>query len=389
VEASTRDGRRKRIVWRNVVLRDAHGSVEGMLSIGADITDRVAAEAARDRALEELERLKEKLEEENILLKEEIGSVHGFTDIVGNSDGLRYVLHKVGQVAPSDATVLIQGETGVGKELVARAIHSASDRSTGAFIAVNCSALPPSLIESELFGHEQGAFTGADRRRLGRFELARGGTLLLDEVGDLPFEVQPKLLRVLQEGEFERVGGSTTLQTDARIISASNRDLSADVDAGKVRSDLYYRLAVFPITVPPLRDRPEDIPELVHHFVRQFAKARGIPVDEIPAMVMQQLEEFHWPGNVRELQNVIERAVLVSDGGVLRLAEPLTSPAGQLSPATSEAMDQSPTLEELERSYITQVLRQCGGQISGSGGAAEILGLHPNTLRSRMKKLGL
>jgi chemotaxis protein methyltransferase CheR len=256
---------------------------------------------------------------------------------------------------------------------------------------VNCAALPPDLVESELFGHERGAFTGAERRREGRFELADGGTLLLDEVGDLPAEVQPKLLRVLQDGAFERVGGTSTLQVDVRVVAATNRDLRQDVEEGRFREDLYYRLEVYPITIPPLRDRREDIPLLVEHFAKQIAGRRGVRIDEVPAELMRRLEAYDWPGNVRELQNVAERAVLVSTGGVLRLAEPLTETPSELAtfPRTPGAMRPRPTLDELERDYISEVLEDCGGRIAGAGGAAEVLGLHPNTLRSRMKKLGV
>jgi PAS domain S-box-containing protein len=378
VEVTTtgKDGRPKQIKWRNVLLRDSDGEIEGMLSIGADVTDQVAAEGDRDRALKELELLKDRLEEENIYLREEIRAEHGFEDIVGGSDPLLYVLHKVRQVAPSDTSVLIHGETGVGKELIARTIHKESARAKGPFVVVNCAALPPNLIESELFGHERGAFTGAERQRRGRFELAHGGTLFLDEIGELPLELQPKLLRALQEGEMERVGGSETMAVDVRVIAASNRDLNAEMEAGRFREDLFYRVAVYPITVPPLRDRREDIPLLVQHFARHFAQRRGLRIDEIPAKVMRRLQTYDWPGNVRELQNVIERAVLTSSGGVLRLAEPLKSEANGRA-------------DEVERRYIVRVLEATGGQVSGAGGAAEILGLHANTLRYRMKKLGI
>jgi PAS domain S-box-containing protein len=392
VEVTTtgKDGRPKRIRWRNVLLRDADGEIEGMLSIGADVTDQVAAERDRDRALKELELLKDRLEEENVYLREEIRSEHGFEDIVGGSDPLLYVLHKVRQVARSDTSVLIHGETGVGKELIARIIHKESARANGPFVVVNCAALPPNLIESELFGHERGAFTGAERQRRGRFELANGGTLFLDEIGELPLELQPKLLRALQEGEMERVGGSETIAVDVRVIAASNRDLNAEMKAGRFREDLFYRVAVYPITVPPLRDRREDIPLLVQHFARHFARRRGRRIDEVPAEVMRRLQSYQWPGNVRELQNVIERAVLTSSGGVLHLAESLKSePSGKTEPRKNGPETPTLTLDEVERRYIVRVLETTGGQVSGTGGAAEILGLHANTLRYRMKKLGI
>jgi PAS domain S-box-containing protein len=396
VGAMARDGAVKHIVWRNVLLRDRDGEIEGMLSIGADVTDQRDAESERDRVLTELEAtvcelevVRSKLEEENIYLKEEIGSraVHG--EIIGQSDPLLYVLHKIEQVAATDATVLIQGETGVGKELVASTIHQESDRSAGPFLAVNCAALPASLVESELFGHEKGAFTDADRRRKGRFELADGGTLFLDEVGELPLDIQPKLLRVLQDGLVDRVGGSASVKVDVRLIAATNRDLRGEVEAGKFREDLFYRLDVYPITVPPLRDRCEDIDLLVGHFARRLAARHKVSIREVPQEVMRQLEAYDWPGNVRELQNVIERAVLTSSGGVLKLVGPLEARSVDPRPSSVRENGRLRTLEDVERSHIEEILRVCGGQIAGSGGAAEILGLHANTLRSRLKKLGI
>jgi PAS domain S-box-containing protein len=395
VEASTGSGERKRIVWRNVILRDASGRIEGMLSLGADITDRVAAEADRDRALADLERtvaqldeLRGRLEEENLYLKEEVDLRHEYEDIVGNSDALLYVLHRVERVAGSDATVLIQGESGVGKELVARTIHQRSRRATRPFTAVNCAAMAPTLVESELFGHEKGAFTGADRRRRGCFERADGGTLFLDEVGELPLEVQPKLLRVLQSGELERVGGSETLTADVRLIAATNRQLRSEVEVGSFREDLFYRLEVYPITVPPLRERREDVPLLVQHFARIIGERHRIPIEEIPQEVLRRLSAYDWPGNVRELMNVVERAVLTSTEGVLRLAEPLQA-ATSGNPSTQTTPSPLSTLREVESAHISAVLEACGGKIAGPGGAAEVLDLHPNTLRSRIKKLGL
>ena len=393
----TVSGEKRLVRWRSAVLRDANGEVEGLLSVGADVTERRESEAALrgttadlERAVAELEDLRNRLEEENVYLREEIRQDHGFENIVGGSDALHYVLHKVRQVAPSDTSVLILGETGVGKELIARTVHSESPRADGPFVVVNCAALPPNLIESELFGHERGAFTGADRQRRGRFELADGGTLFLDEIGELPLELQPKLLRVLQEGELERVGGSSTIPVNVRLIAATNRDLNLEMEAGRFREDLFYRVAVYPITVPPLRDRVDDIPLLVQHFVRHFAGRRGIRIDEVPAEVMRRLQSYQWPGNVRELQNVIERAVLTSTGGVLKLAEPLLNDSGEPgSPDSPEVGGGLMTLDDLERRHIERVLASTGGKISGPGGAAEILGLHANTLRYRMKKLGI
>jgi PAS domain S-box-containing protein len=396
VGAVARDSSIKRIVWRNVLLRDSDGGIEGMLSIGADVTEQRAAEGERDRVLvelestvRELESVRAKLEEENLYLKEEIFSPTQHSEILGASDAIQYVLHKIDQVAATDATVLIQGETGVGKELVANAIHAESERSNGPLLAVNCAALPSSLIESELFGHERGAFTGADRRRQGRFELASGGTLFLDEVAELPLDVQPKLLRALQEGTIERIGGSITIDVDVRLIAATNRDLRAEVEAGRFREDLFYRLEVFPITVPPLRDRREDIEVLVHHFTRTLAVRHHTEIKEIPTEVMRQLDGYDWPGNVRELQNVIERAVLTSTDGVLRLAGPLTARRGNDIEVQETRGRGFRTLNEVQHDHIVAVLAACDGQIAGSGGAAEILGVHANTLRSRLKKLGV
>jgi PAS domain S-box-containing protein len=393
----TVSGEKRLVRWRSAVLRDANGEVEGLLSVGADVTERRDSEAELQRSADELNRmvaeleaLRNRLEEENVYLREEIRTEHGFENIVGASDPLLYVLHKVRQVAPADTSVLILGETGVGKELIARSIHSESQRADGPFVVVNCAALPPNLIESELFGHERGAFTGADRQRRGRFELAHGGTLFLDEIGELPLELQPKLLRVLQEGELERVGGSATIPVDVRLIAATNRDLNQDMEAGRFREDLFYRVAVYPITVPPLRDRVDDVPLLVEHFVRQFTGRRGIRIDEVPAEVMRKLQGYRWPGNVRELQNVIERAVLISGGVELQLAEPLGSE--QHAGTTSDdrgLVGNDLTLEEVERRHIAGTLEKTGGQVSGAGGAAEALGLHANTLRYRMKKLGI
>jgi chemotaxis protein methyltransferase CheR len=393
----TRTGEERAVRWRSVVLRDASGEVEGLLSVGADVTKRREFEAELKSSAEELERtvaeleqLRSRLEEENIYLREEVRSEHGFEGIVGNSDPLLYVLHKVRQVAPSDTSVLVLGESGVGKELIARTIHDQSPRSAAPFVVVNCAALPPTLIESELFGHERGAFTGADRQRRGRFELAHGGTIFLDEIGELPLEMQPKLLRVLQEGEIERVGGSQTIPVDVRVIAATNRDLKLDIEAGRFREDLFYRIAVYPITVPPLRVRREDIPPLVEHFARQYAQRRGKRIDEVPAELMRRLLAYDWPGNVRELQNVIERAVLTSSGPDLRLAEPLESAGRRVSATPESGLDAAGlTLDEVERNHIARVLESVGGQISGKDGAAEILGLHANTLRYRMKKLGI
>jgi len=295
------------------------------------------------------------------------------------------------QVAKTDATVLLQGETGVGKELIARAIHEKSSRSDGPHIKVNCATLPEALVESELFGHERGAFTGAERQRKGRFELADGGTILLDEVGELPPGTQAKLLRVIQEGEFERLGGSSTIKVSVRIIAATNRRLHDEVSTGRFRQDLFYRLNVYPITVPPLRQRREDIPLLVSHFARQIGERMGKSISEVPAHVMREFTAYNWPGNIRELQNVIERAVIVSSDTVLRLPEPLGQATNALAneAKASEELTTVSTADEAERENILRALEATGWRINGPKGAAALLKLHPSTLRFRMKKLGL
>jgi PAS domain S-box-containing protein len=355
-----------------------------------DITQRKQAEQNLSAALVEIRGLKERLEEENIYLKEEISEVKGFDEIVGKSDTLKYVLMRVEQVATTDATVLLQGETGVGKELIACAIHEKSSRSGRPLVKVNCATLPEALVESELFGHERGAFTGAERQRKGRFELADGGTILLDEVGELPAGTQAKLLRVLQEGEFERVGGSSTIKVKVRVIAATNRKLHDEVSAGRFRQDLFYRLNVYPLTIPALRERREDIPVLVSHYARQIGERLGKSITEVPAAVMRAFSEYTWPGNIRELQNVIERAVIVSSDGVLRLPEPLVHQALNVSETrtSNEPMVVS-TLNEAERDHILRALEATGWRINGPKGAAAVLKVHPSTLRFRMKKLGL
>ena len=333
----------------------------------------------RRRAEAELAAFKDRLEAENVYLQEEIRS--HFEEIVGDSDAMRKVLYKVEQVAATGATVLILGETGTGKELIARALHRLSPRRERPLVKVNCAALPTTLIESELFGHEKGAFTGALSRKAGRFELADTGTLFLDEIGDLPLELQAKLLRVLQEGEFERLGGAKTLHVDVRIIAATNRDLEQAMAEGTFRSDLYYRLTVFPIELPPLKDRRGDVPLLMHYFVDRKQAELGRKVDKIPQEVMDRLAAYGWPGNVRELENVVERALILSPGDTLLLEESFG--AGREAPASPER------LEDLERGHIRSVLEACGWKVKGKGNAAERLGLTPPTLRNRMKKFGI
>ena len=309
-------------------------------------------------------------------------SADDFENIIGDSPALRVAISRVGQVAPTDASVMLLGETGTGKELFARAIHNRSPRCGRPFVRVNCAALPSTLIETELFGHVRGAFTGAVTNRQGRFEIADGGTLFLDEIGDLPADVQAKLLRVLQEGEFERVGSSQPRKVDVRIVAATHHDLEAAMNAGKFRADLYYRLNVFPIVLPPLRQRTEDIPRLVWYFVNRRQRALNRKFTNIPVSVFAALQQRPWPGNVRELQNVIERAMIHSAGNSLVLDDaPSSLPA--------HAAKGAPTLEELEKQYVEDALRRCRWRINGRGNAAEALGLHPNTLRNRMKKFGI
>jgi len=338
-------------------------------------------------SLAEVTALRERLAAENEYLRERAFAAEGFEDIVGESPALRSVLFQAEQVAHTDTTVLLLGETGTGKELVAKAIHARSGRRSRALVSVNCAALPPTLIESELFGHEKGAFTGATARKIGRFELADGGTLFLDEVGELPLALQAKLLRALEEGEFERVGSSTTYRTDVRIIAATNRDLAAAVRVGTFRSDLYYRLRVFPIELPSLRARKEDIPLLVWYFLGQLGGTLGKKIERVPGPTMERLVKYGWPGNIRELRNVLERAVILSPGSVLVLEEfgeePRTAEAAIPDAAGTR------TLEDLEREHIRHVLEACGGRVRGPGNAATLLGLNASTLYSRMKKLGI
>ncbi len=338
-------------------------------------------QAAED-ALCEIKKLKDRLEAERAYLQEEIKLVYNYENIVGKSDAINYVLYKVEQIAGSDTNALILGETGTGKELVARAIHGTSARKNRALIKMNCAALPSHLIESELFGHEKGAFTGAQSRRLGRFEIANNATLFLDEIGELPLELQPKLLRVIDDGEFERLGSSETRKVDVRIISATNRNLEEEVNKGEFREDLWYRLNVFPITTPPLRDRIDDIPLLVKFYVDRISKRLGKVIENIPSNVMDALLQYHWPGNVRELENVLERAVINSSGPKLRLVDELKKPH-------KGAVRADKTLQNVEREYIMRVLEQVEWKVSGQGSAAEILGLDRSTLRARMRKLNI
>jgi PAS domain S-box-containing protein len=343
-----------------------------------DVTERVLMEQERAR-----------LQQQNVYLQEEIKSAHNFEEIIGQSPALTAVLDNVRRVAATDATVLITGETGTGKELVARAVHSSSHRKDGPLIKVNCAALPAGLVESELFGHEKGAFTGAISRRIGRFELAQGGTIFLDEIGELPADAQAKLLRVLQEHEFDRVGGAAPIKVDVRVLAATNRDLLKAVREKTFREDLYYRLSVFPLKLPPLRDRKEDIPPLALFLVNKFAARIGNHIDGIDKETMRHLIAYPWPGNVRELENVIERAVILAAGPTLEIAADVLPVNGGSPACEDQTPDQPATLEATEREHILSVLGQTGWVVEGARGAAKILGLHPNTLRSRIKKLGI
>ena len=333
-------------------------------------------------ALSEIQTMKDQLEVENIYFRQEIKMKHQLDHILGQSDGLKYVLYRAEQVAPTNTTVLILGETGTGKELIAAAIHDMSPRKERPLITVNCAALPGNLIESELFGREKGAFTGADTRQVGRFEVAHGSTLCLDEIGELSLEVQAKLLRVIQHNEFERLGSSHTIKVDVRIIATTNRNLEEEVRKGRFRQDLYYRLNVFPITVPPLRQRKEDIPLMVQAFVERYSRKLGKQITSIQKETLKVLQDYPWPGNVRELESVIERAVILCPGPVLQLADKLEVSSPPLSSAVR-------TLEETERNQILKTLSETRWRIEGKDGAAAILGLHPSTLRARMHKLGI
>jgi transcriptional regulator with GAF, ATPase, and Fis domain len=358
------------------------------------VSEVVAGALARHRAETELrtalaenEHLRARLEARNRYLQHEIREDHGFAEIVGKSARLRAILRQVDQVATTDVPVLLLGETGTGKELIARAIHARSGRGDQAFITVNCAALPPSLIESELFGHEKGAFTGATQTRVGRFELADGSTLFLDEIGDLEPSLQAKLLRVLQDGDIQRLGSSRTQKVDVRVLAATNRDLDRALRDGRFREDLYYRLSVFPITLPPLRERREDIPLLLWHCIESRQRVLGRAVTEVPPAVMDALVAYDWPGNVRELQNVVDRALILSTGSVLEIDSAFG--VGRGGRAGPDRVVSSGTLEDVERAHIVRMLDECGWVLEGHGQAAERLGLRPSTLRHRMKALGI
>ncbi|MCK4787631.1 MAG: PAS domain S-box protein, partial [Desulfobacteraceae bacterium] len=354
---------------------------EAVITFALDITERKKAEEKLKNTLAELQKLKDQIEKENIYLKEEIKLEHNFGEIVGQSNSLKKMFNQVELVSRTDTSVLILGETGTGKELVARAIHGLSNRKDRPLVKVNCSALPKELIESELFGHVKGAFTGAIERKIGRFELADKGTIFLDEIVDLPLNLQSRLLRVLQENEFERIGSSTTIKVDVRVIAATNRNLEKLVLDGEFRQDLYYRLNVFPITCPSLRERNDDIPFLVNHFVNKYSPKMGKRIKTVPQNVIKSLQNYHWPGNVRELENVIERAMVINQGDRLHIGDWFIQ-----SPLALESMA-IPSLREYEKDYIIRVLEKTNWRIRGKNGAAQILGLQPTTLESRMQKL--
>jgi PAS domain S-box-containing protein len=389
------DGEYRWFQNRSLPVRDREGRITRWYTLATDIEDRKQAEDNLQKAFEEIKELRDQLREENLALKEEIDQASMFEEIVGCSDALRRVLVQVERVAPTASTVLITGETGTGKELIARAIHKRSRRAGQAFISVNCASIPASLIASELFGHEKGAFTGALQRRQGRFELAHTGTIFLDEVGELPPETQIALLRVLQERQFERIGGSRVLETDVRVIAATNRDLKAAIAAGTFRADLFYRLNVFPIEVPALRQRTDDIPVLVEYFVKRYAQKGGKRIKNLRKKTLDLFQTYDWPGNVRELQNVVERAVVLSDDDTFLVPESWLKPAlgGQprgvfVDPGLT-SVPLVANLIEHEKEIIEKALREAEGVVGGPAGAASKLGIPRETLNSKIRKLGI
>ena len=366
-----------------VLTRARSCEIEGevyVIGLAIDISDLVSAREKINEQMKEISRLNELLKAENVYLKDQLDITSERKEFIGISQPFKYVLFKIQQVAPTDASVLIEGETGTGKDLVAKAIHKGSKRSNKPFIKVNCASIPENLIESELFGHEKGAFTGAVEKRIGRFELANGGTIFLDEIGELPLNLQPKLLNILQQGEFERIGSSKTIKTDVRIIAATNKVLKNEIYKGRFRNDLYYRLNVFPISVAPLRERKSDIVPLAENFVKIYSEKFNKQINTISKKSLNLLLDYSWPGNIRELENVIERAVITSESNELNLESLITS---------DSSSDNFSTLEELEKNHIIQALEKTSWKISGTGGAAAILNINPETLRSRMRKLGI
>jgi len=353
---------------------------EYLIGINIDISELDSARKKINKQLTEIFRLNELLNAENIYLKDQLELSGDRHSIIGASEHLKYIMYKINQVGPTNASVLIQGETGTGKELVARAIHEESERKNKQFIKVNCASIPENLIESELFGHEKGAFTGAIEKCIGRFELADGGTIFLDEIGELPMNLQPKLLHVLQHGEFERLGSSKTIKTDVRVIAATNKVIDDEIKKGNFRNDLFYRLNVFPITVIPLRERKADIVPLVEHYVKFYSEKLNKKINAIPKAALKRLTEYSWPGNVRELENIIERAIITSRNNILNL---------ESLPKSGNSIQAQLTLEESEKSHIIKTLEETGWKINGPDGAAEMLKINPQTLRSRIKKLGI
>lgn len=386
-----RDGK---IIWVyvNGTAMRVHGRAFRTVANIVDISDRKRAEEELQRAYDEIKKLKERLEAENIYLQDEMKREYEFGDFIGQSNLIKYVLYRIEQVASAKTTVLLTGETGTGKGILARMIHDLSPRKDRSFVHVNCAALPGNLVESELFGREKGAFTGAGTRQIGRFELADGGTIFLDEIGEMPLELQAKLLRVIESGEFERLGSPRTVKVDVRIVASTNRSLEREIREGRFREDLFYRLSVFPITVPPLRQRPEDILLLVKFALEKFSKQFGKRIEEVPVPIMKSLGDYPWPGNVRELMSVVERAVIVSKGPVLQLAEKIDGTRTSPEPTTAAHLEEGKeirVLSAVEREHILRTLERTAWKIEGKGGASEALGMNPSTLRARMKKLGL
>ena len=359
--------------------------IEANRQLTLEIEAHKLAEKSLQSALAEITQLQGRLLAENFYLQQEVAREYNFGEIIGHSSALSQVFFRVEQVASQNATVLLLGETGTGKGVIARAIHSRSARKDRPLITVNCTTLPATLVESELFGRERGAFTGSDVRQIGRFELADGGTIFLDEIGEMPLALQSKLLRVIQDGEFERLGSPRTIKTNVRIIAATNRNLEDEIRNGRFRQDLFYRLNVFPITIPPLRQRPDDIPLLINHFVAKFNKKIGKKIKTVSTATVNILQEYHWPGNVRELESVIERAVIISQGTALQVVDRFVPFCGTEKPAERDVT----ALAEVEQDHILQVLQKTGWRIEGETGAALLLGLNPSTLRSRMRKYGI